>query len=77
MGINLTWVCEKHKLHHTSLRGEEGIDFQAFVREDHADCFKNGSITVYHDGYFDTSDYQEFWPEWEDRPAEREKYTDE
>lgn len=76
MGINLTWVCHVHKKYHTSMRGEEGVDFQHFVREAGKcpkECFKRGNITVYHDGYFDNYEYDEFFPEWEDRPAEREQ----
>lgn len=75
MGINLTWVCHKHKRHHTSIRGEEGLDFQAFVRMPGCPgtCLREGTINVYHDGYFVDKDYAEIFPDWEDRPGAREK----
>lgn len=72
MGINLTWVCDTHKLQHTSMRGEESIDFQDLVRI-HPDCFKDGKMTVYHDGFWYNNEYQEFYPRWDQRPAERPK----
>lgn len=74
MGINLVWVCHKHKTYHTSMRGEEGIDFQYFVRKEDDDCpqrcLKMGDITVMHDGYFDNHDYAAMMDlPYEDRPA--------
>lgn len=77
MGINLVWECPVHKRYHTSLRGEEGIDFQYFVRDHRGcpdQCLRNGNIRVWHDGYFVKDDeYTEMFPNWNDRPAEREK----
>jgi len=73
MGINLTWVCHIHEKYHTSMRGEEGIDFQYFVRKMKGcpeECLRNGSMTVMHDGYFDNYEYDEIFPDWESRPAE-------
>ena len=62
MGINLTWVCHTHKRYWTSLRGDEGKDFQTMIRMSGcpADCLRHGGLTVYHDGYFDHRGYQEW-----------------
>jgi hypothetical protein len=64
------------------MRGEEGIDFQALIRtpsenssECPAYCFRNGHITVHRDADFDTEGLTEWWPVWEERPAELRKDT--
>lgn len=77
MGHNLTWVCHTHKKHHTSMRGEEGIDFQAMIRLEDCPgpCLNNQGLTVYGDqcapGHI--YEYDEVWPNWSDRPANRDK----
>jgi len=78
MGVNLVWVCHDHKRFHYSMRSEEGIDFQALVRTRNeagcpSECFKRGRIRVYLDSNFDTTDFNEWWPVWEERPAELHK----
>ena len=80
MGINLIWVCRYHRKYHYSMRGEEGIDFQALIRtpsetgaECPAACFRAGRISVHRDADFDTTELTEWWPVWEERPAERGK----
>lgn len=79
MGINLLWVCHEHRKYHYSMRGQEGIDFQAMIRtpEEHrgcpAQCFRQGNIRVYLDSHFDPTGYEEWWPVWEERPAELRK----
>lgn len=62
MCINLTFVCTKHNKYHTPLRGSEGAAFQALVHI-HPECFKDGSMRVYHDGHKDTRGLDEFFPE--------------
>lgn len=83
MGINLVWVCMQHGRYHTSMRGEEGIDFQALVRSRLSEgegcpsrCFRDGRIRVFRDADFDPDKggFREWWPVWEDRPAERSKH---
>lgn len=74
MGINLVWVCKTHRRAHYSMRGEEGVDFQALIREcDINDCpsrcFTMGRITVYGDGDIDHEEYAQIWPDYEKRPA--------
>lgn len=75
MGINLTWVCKTHKKHHTSMRGEESEDFQDMVRmaDCPGPCLRNGNVTAWHDGYvpFDYTEYEEVYPNWNNRPAVR------
>lgn len=75
MGLNLVWICDKHKKYHTSMRGEEGVDFQALVRNSECkECFRIGSIKVQVDSHTlveSNSSYTEYWPDWEQRPAER------
>lgn len=79
MGINLVWVCLQHGLYHTSMRGEEGIDFQALISTPTENqgcpalCFAEGRIRVFRDADFDTSNFREWWPVWEERPAELRK----
>lgn len=76
MGINLLWVCHDHKKYHYSMRGQEGVDFQALIRtpEEYgtgcpSQCFRTGRIRVYLDSHFDPTGYEEWWPVWEERPA--------
>lgn len=78
MGYNLTFVCHEHKKYHTSMRGEEGIDFQAMMREKECPgpCFKQGKIVVYDDQHEPPEvmrEYAEVWPNWDIRPGERLK----
>lgn len=74
MGYNLTFVCTEHKRQHTSLRGQEGIDFQTLMREGHAHCFRDGKIIAYVDSHAPSeADYPDMYPVWESRPAERIK----
>jgi hypothetical protein len=77
MGVNLVWVCQRHRRYHHSMRGEEGIDFQALIstpsensNECPAYCFRTGNISVHRDADFDTAGLTEWWPVWEQRPAE-------
>ena len=79
MGINLVWVCHDHKRYHYSMRGEEGVDFQALIRtpsehapECPAQCFRTGRMRVYLDSHFDYTQYEPWWS-YEDRPAEVRK----
>lgn len=74
MGINLTFVCHGHGKYHTPLRGQEGAAFQALVRI-HKECFKLGTMRVYHDGFFDTTGYEDFFPDHHMKALEQ-KLTD-
>jgi hypothetical protein len=70
MVINLTFVCQLHKLSHTPLRGKEGAAFQALVRI-HPECFKDGNITAWHDGFPNLEGYTEFFPFFHQTVIER------
>lgn len=74
MGLNLVWVCHKHRIFEVSMRGEEGVDFQAIARGEHAECLMSGEITVNGDQWFardaflDMGYTEDFWA-YEARPA--------
>lgn len=74
MGLNTVIYCERHKVHLTSMRGEEGADMQWWFRN-HRECFQSGFVKVACDA--DVSFHQD--PEWsepfehEDRPDAQRK----
>lgn len=67
MGINAVLVCERHRVKTHMMRGEEPWDLQRWMREDHADCFESGLVTLHRDAD-DYPDYPDAY-DHEHRPA--------